>query len=69
MKECHPDIGGDEELAKEINAAADLLCRMEFTPPPVPQVVYIHVGGGFADGWFSNSSSTTSYTSTGGFYW
>lgn len=57
-KKHHPDLmGGDSELMKNINAATDLLLKIEIQQPkPQPRVIIVQFGGGFA-----SSTATTMF--------
>lgn len=61
----HPDLGGDVEKLKVINAAADGLLRLQLVLRPRPQpVVHVHIMYGFTSSATSASSTTT--TTAGG---
>lgn len=61
--DAHPDRGGDEEQMKELNAAMDLVAKVDVEPPrPRPTYTVIHVQ-------FSSSyGGGTTTSSTGGFW-
>lgn len=63
---AHPDHGGCEERMKALNAARDVLRKLEVRrPPPRPVVTVIHM---HTDSWGSGTTTATSYgfPSTGG---
>lgn len=74
--DLHPDRGGDENEFKKVKESYDLIVELHAGPPPRPKprpvwgptvVIHMNFSGGVATGGYS-SSSTSTYTSTGGWY-